>query len=49
MDPQALVTALEHQRNAAMNENAQLIASNLMLQKENEALKKKLGELEQKE
>lgn len=49
MDPQALIAAIEHQRNAALNENAQLIAGNLMLQKENEALKKKLSELEQKE
>ena len=45
MDPQALIVALEHQRNQVMNQNAELLASNLVLQKKISDLEKKLSDL----
>lgn len=46
MDPQALITALEYQRNQAMNQNVELLAQNLILQKKISDLEKKLSDPE---
>ena len=48
MNIQALVNALEQQRNHAMNQNAELLAQNISLQQEIEELKKKLADIEEK-
>ena len=45
MDPQALIVALEHQRNQAMNQNVELLAQNWILQKKISDLEKKLSDL----
>lgn len=48
MDAQMLISALEQQRNNAMNQNVELIVHNMLLQKEITELKKKLADTEEK-